>query len=69
MRRRTFLVSLAPWLVGTTSLTRATVTHNRVPRVPFPNAGDRTIRSVAVLHADEARAMQLLSIGLATPDV
>ena len=41
MRRRTFLVSLAPWLVGTTSLTRATVTHNRVPRVPFPNAGDR----------------------------
>jgi gluconate 2-dehydrogenase gamma chain len=60
MRRRTFLVSLATWLVSTTSLTPAIVIHNRVPWAPFPNAGDRTTRSVAVLHADEARAMEAI---------
>lgn len=70
MRRRTFLVSLATCLVSTTSLSRATVIHNRVPWAPFPNSAPEIERPGPwqFFTVDEARAMEAIVDRIIPPD-
>jgi gluconate 2-dehydrogenase gamma chain len=69
MRRRTFL-TLAAWLVGTTSLTRATVIHNHVPWAPHPNSPPEIARPGPwqFFTLDEARAMEAIVDRIIPPD-
>ncbi|RZN32800.1 gluconate 2-dehydrogenase subunit 3 family protein [Bradyrhizobium sp. Leo121] len=70
MRRRSFLFSLAAWLVGTTSLTRATVIRDHVPWAPFPNSAPEIERPGPwqFFTADEARAMEAIVDRIIPPD-
>lgn len=69
MQRRTFL-TLAAWLVGTTSLTRATVIHNHVPWAPRPNSAPEMARPGPwqFFTLDEARAMEAIVDRIIPPD-
>ncbi|MGY3551650.1 gluconate 2-dehydrogenase gamma chain [Bradyrhizobium sp. USDA 4472] len=69
MQRRTFL-ALAAWLVGTTSLTRATVIHNHVPWSPHPNSPPEIVRlgPWQFFTLDEARAMEAIVDRIIPPD-
>lgn len=63
MRRRTFLVSLATWLVGTTSLTRAGVIYGHVPWTPYSGSAPEFVRPGPwqFFTLDEARAMEAIA--------
>ncbi|MDX3969155.1 MAG: gluconate 2-dehydrogenase subunit 3 family protein [Bradyrhizobium sp.] len=63
MQRRTFLVSLAAWLVGTTSLTRAGVIYGHVPWSPYPSSTPEWVRPGPwqFFSLDEARAMEAIA--------
>jgi gluconate 2-dehydrogenase gamma chain len=69
MQRRTFL-TLAAWLVGTTSLTRATVIRNHVPWAPHPNSPPEMVRlgPWQFFTLDEARAMEAIVDRIIPPD-
>lgn len=64
------MVSFATWLVSTTSLTRATVIHNRVPWAPFPNSAPEIERPGPwqFFTVDEARAMEAIVDRIIPPD-
>ncbi|QQN67427.1 gluconate 2-dehydrogenase subunit 3 family protein [Bradyrhizobium diazoefficiens] len=70
MRRRTFLVSLATWLVGTTSLTRARMIHGHAPWSPYPNSAPELVRPGPwqFFTLDEARAMEAIVDRIIPPD-
>jgi gluconate 2-dehydrogenase gamma chain len=70
MQRRTFLVSLAAWLVSTTSLTRATVIHNHVPWEPHPSSAPEMVRPGPwqFFTLNEARAMEAIVDRIIPPD-
>lgn len=70
MRRRTFLVSLATWLVSTTALTRARVIHDHVPWAPYPSSAPQIERPGPwqFFTVDEARAMEAIVDRIIPPD-
>ncbi|WP_369719470.1 gluconate 2-dehydrogenase subunit 3 family protein [Bradyrhizobium sp. LLZ17] len=70
MRRRTFVISLASWLVSTTSLTRARVIHGSIPWSPFPDSAPEIVRPGPwqFFTLDEARAMEAIVDRIIPPD-
>jgi gluconate 2-dehydrogenase gamma chain len=60
--RRAFLLSAAAWFAGTTSLTRASTIHERMPWSPFPGSPPQAVRlgPWQFFTLDEARAMEAI---------
>ncbi|MGA7810965.1 gluconate 2-dehydrogenase subunit 3 family protein [Bradyrhizobium sp.] len=70
IHRRKFLVSAAVWFAGTTSLTRASIVHDRLPWLPYPSAAPEIERPGPwqFFTADEARAVEAIVDRIIPPD-
>ncbi len=70
VNRRTFLVSVAVWFAGTTSLTRASIIRDRMPWSPFPSSAPEFERPGPwqFFTADEARAIEAIVDRIIPPD-
>src|SRR3984957_10449461 len=70
IHRRKFLVSAALWLVGTTSLTRASIIRDHMPWSPFPSSAPEFERPGPwqFFTADEASAMEAIVDRIIPPD-
>lgn len=68
--RRRFLVSLAIWFAGTTSLTRASIIRDHMPWSPFPLSPPEFERPGPwqFFTADEARVMEAIVDRIIPPD-
>lgn len=68
--RRTFLLSLSAWLVSTTSLTRASIIHHRIPWDAFPSSAPEIERPGPwkFFTADEAKAVEAIVDRIIPPD-
>jgi gluconate 2-dehydrogenase gamma chain len=70
IHRRSFLVSTALLLAGTTSLTRASIIRDQAPWTPYPSSAPRIERPGPwqFFTSDEARAMEAIADRIIPPD-
>src|SRR5438105_10118507 len=70
IRRRTFLASVASYLIGSTSLTHASLIRMSMPWTPYPSSPPETVRPGPwkFFTADEAAAIEAIVDRIIPPD-